>query len=229
MSVPNITVTPEKFQLVLGVNNDITISITNVGFEPVLYRLLTTAPERYVVKHTKGIVKGNSATKITISLNPKKVLAAAQQQQQPSPIIKDDFRLEYAVQGADDVIEPRNGNVPQLIKEKKAANPSAVLKKMLRCHVLLDSADAATTITNPAASTVGSQDHRSAAQMEESTLKAKNLRAAAAGSNNTNAGAQGNVRGSAVARGGSGTAQRNKIVMILIALIAAGALWMLME
>lgn len=236
MSAPSITVTPEKFQLVLGVNDDITISLTNVGFEAVIYRLLTTAPERYIVKHTKGVIKGNSTATISITLNPKHVTPAVEQQQAAGggKVIKDDFRLEYAVQGADDVIEPRANNVPQLIKDKKAANPSLVLKKMLRCHVLLDAADATSSVTNPSSVGGGEAANRdnirmSAKEMQENTWLEKNKRKeTTAGPGNSATAGPGNGLGSVVARKAD-TTQRIKILLVIFAVLAAGGIWMLME
>lgn len=133
MHPPNVIVTPERFQLAVGVNEDCVIEITNVGFEAILFRLLTTSPNRYIVKHTKGVVQGNSTVKVVVTLNPANIV------EETGSKLKDDFRIEYAVLGKSDVVEPRLTNVAQLINAKKAEDKDAVLKKMLRCHVILES------------------------------------------------------------------------------------------
>lgn len=139
-ATPNVIVTPERFQLILGVNEDHTLELNNVGFDSVMFRLLTISPERYIVRHTKGVIKGNSTAKVTIALNRSFFAEAAAQSGADAPAVyKDDFRMEYCFVGEKDVIEPRSANVPQLIKAKKADRSATVCKKTFRCHVLMRS------------------------------------------------------------------------------------------
>lgn len=136
--LPNIVIAPEKFQLVVGVTEDCTIELTNVGYETVMYRMLTTARNRYFVKHTKGLIRANSTSQVVISLNRNHLLDDTAPDVK---ILKDDFRVECAYVGENDVLEPNLQNVPQLLKDRKAADPQSILRKMLRCHVLLDASE----------------------------------------------------------------------------------------
>ncbi|GET86365.1 hypothetical protein, conserved [Leishmania tarentolae] len=144
---PNIIVNPEKFELVLHVNEDCTFELTNVGYEAIIYRVRTTAPLRYYLKHSKGVVKGNSSAKITIFLNHKTFAEGL-----PVGVhyTKDTFRVECAVLGEQDVIEAHGANLASLIQKKKDANASLVVQKYILCRVLLDAGDS----KNGAAGTV---------------------------------------------------------------------------
>ncbi|EPY27019.1 hypothetical protein STCU_05962 [Strigomonas culicis] len=143
MSTPNLIVNPEKFELVAGVSEDYTIELTNVGYDAIIFRLLTTSPDRYIVRHTKGVIRGNSSMKVMVSINKQYV---QDHQHDDTKIVKDDFRVESALLEESDIVEPRFANVPQLIKEKKNAHPENIVKKMIRCHLRLD---AAATGTSP--------------------------------------------------------------------------------
>ncbi|CCW64585.1 unnamed protein product [Phytomonas sp. EM1] len=148
MVTPNVIVSPDKFKLVFGVNEDCTLELTNVGYDAIIYRLQTVAPDHYVVKHAKGVVRGNSATKIIITLNQRRI-QEYDKSMTAAKIFKDDFLLECALLGENDVIEPRYANVSQLIKDKKTENPGSVLRKILRSQIFLDTSAAATTTPDP--------------------------------------------------------------------------------
>lgn len=137
MSGPNIVISPEKFQIVPNVNEDCTIELTNVGFQPVIYRVLTTAPQRYLVKGTKGVIKASATARVTVTLNTRHL---RDMESTNTAGVRDDFRVDYALLGEKDVVEPRNANVPNLLRDKKAADPAAVQRKIIRCQVVLDPA-----------------------------------------------------------------------------------------
>lgn len=134
-AVPNIIVNPEKFELALHANEDCTFELTNVGYEAVIYRVRTTAPLRYYLKHSKGVVKGNSSAKVTIFLNRKHFADGAQPGQR---FTKDTFRVECAVLGEQDVVEAHGANLANLIQKKKDVNANAVVQKYISCRVLME-------------------------------------------------------------------------------------------
>lgn len=134
-TVPNVIVNPEKFELALHANEDCTFELTNVGYEAIIYRVRTTAPQRYYLKHSKGVVKGNSSAKVTIFLNRKHFAEGAQPGQR---FTKDTFRVECAVLGEQDVVEAHGANLANLIQKKKDANAAAVVQKYIYCRVLLE-------------------------------------------------------------------------------------------
>ncbi|KAI5690741.1 MSP [Leishmania braziliensis] len=140
---PNVIINPEKFELVLHANEDCTFELTNVGYEAIIYRVRTTAPLRYYLKHSKGVVKGNSSAKITIFLNQK---TFAEGLPVGARYTKDTFRVECAVLGERDVIEAHGANLASLIQKKKDGNAASVVQKYISCRVLLggDSKDLAT-------------------------------------------------------------------------------------
>ncbi|KAG5511084.1 hypothetical protein GH5_07290 [Leishmania sp. Ghana 2012 LV757] len=137
-SAPNIIVNPEKFELVLHANEDCTFELTNVGYEAIIYRVRTTAPLRYYLKHSKGVVKGNSSAKITIFLNQK---TFAEGLPVGARYTKDTFRVECAVLGEQDIVEAHGANLANLIQKKKDANAASVVQKYISCRVLLDAGD----------------------------------------------------------------------------------------
>ncbi|AYU76554.1 MSP (Major sperm protein) domain containing protein [Leishmania donovani] len=149
---PNIIVNPEKFELVLHANEDCTFELTNVGYEAIIYRVRTTAPLRYYLKHSKGVVKGNSSAKITIFLNQKTFAEGL-----PVGVryTKDTFRVECAVLGEQDVIEAHGANLANLIQKKKDANASSVVQKYISCRVLLDAGDSKDGAAGAAAGKAG--------------------------------------------------------------------------
>lgn len=139
-AAPNIIVNPERFELAIHANEDCTFELTNVGYEAVIYRVRTTAPLRYYLKHSKGVVKGNSSAKVTIFLNRKHFSEGATPGQN---FTKDTFRVECAVLGEQDVVEAHGANLGDLIQKKKNANPAAVVQKHVYCRVMLEAETAA--------------------------------------------------------------------------------------
>lgn len=89
-SAPNIVVQPEKFMLIVSVNEDCNVQVTNVGFNPVIFRVLTTGQDRYLVRHTKGYIKGNESAQFTISLNRQHLFDNCPPD---TKVLKDDFRV----------------------------------------------------------------------------------------------------------------------------------------
>ncbi|KPA77642.1 putative mitochondrial hypothetical protein [Leptomonas pyrrhocoris] len=232
-AVPNVIVNPEKFELALHANEDCTFELTNVGYEAVIYRVRTTAPQRYYLKHSKGVVKGNSSAKVTIFLNRKHFAEGVQPGQR---FTKDTFRVECAVLGEQDVVEAHGANLANLIQKKKDANAAAVVQKYIYCRVLLEAeggqenaADSAgeagrtstTNTTNAAAAAGvaaeggpagdnagaegGSRKGMTAKQMEQNTLKEKRRR---------------NDGGQSVVRGGHTGMIRMGIVAVLVLVFA---------
>ncbi|KAG5506647.1 hypothetical protein JIQ42_06900 [Leishmania sp. Namibia] len=147
-SAPNIIVNPEKFELVLHANEDCTFELTNVGYEAIIYRVRTTAPLRYYLKHSKGVVKGNSSAKITIFLNQK---TFAEGLPVGARYTKDTFRVECAVLGEQDIVEAHGANLANLIQKKKDANAASVVQKYISCRVLLDAGDSKDGVAGAAA------------------------------------------------------------------------------
>ncbi|TPP42830.1 MSP (Major sperm protein) domain family protein [Leishmania donovani] len=149
---PNIIVNPEKFELVLHANEDCTFELTNVGYEAIIYRVRTTAPLRYYLKHSKGVVKGNSSAKITIFLNQKTFAEGL-----PVGVryTKDTFRWN-------DVIEAHGANLANLIQKKKDANASSVVQKYISGSAGEKSSSGRKSMT--------------AEQMEQNTLNEKRRR-----------------------------------------------------
>lgn len=117
-----LTVAPESFSLVPHVSEDCSIQISNLSFVPVMFRLLTTSPGRYLVQSSRGVIQPCSSETVNISLH-----AAV------TSNCHDDFKLEYCPVGPDDVIDPRMHNVVDLIKMNKNGNR----KKIIRCRVVL--------------------------------------------------------------------------------------------
>ncbi|ORC84297.1 uncharacterized protein TM35_000461160 [Trypanosoma theileri] len=147
-STAAVIVTPEKFRIVSHTKEECVLQVSNVSFETVLFRLLTTCPERYLVKPTKGVIKPNASITATIVLNPAAV------NEGDADVKHDDFRLEYCVMRPNDVIGPRCTNVPTIIKSRKEEDRRLVHKKLLRCILQL-SPDAAEKRGGTTRSTTG--------------------------------------------------------------------------
>lgn len=242
-AVPNIIVNPEKFELALHANEDCTFELTNVGYEAVIYRVRTTAPLRYYLKHSKGVVKGNSSAKVTIFLNRKHFAEGATPGQR---FTKDTFRVECAVLGEQDVVEAHGANLANLIQKKKDANANAVVQKYISCRVLMEPEGGAADAAGGAADRTSAKNNNNA-----NTNNSTNGGAAAgAGSDGSpageEAGAEGGSRrgmtakqmeqntlkekhrrsdgGQSVVRGGHTAMIRMGIVAVLVLLLAV---WMM--
>ncbi|KAH9586300.1 Major sperm protein (MSP) domain [Trypanosoma melophagium] len=133
-STAAVIVTPEKFRIISHTKEECVLQVSNVSFENILFRLLTTCPERYLVKPTKGVIKPNASITATIVLNP-----TALANETDLDVKHDDFRLEYCVMRPNDVIGPRCVNVPNIIKARKQEDRRLVYKKLLRCTLELTS------------------------------------------------------------------------------------------
>jgi hypothetical protein len=236
-TVPNIIVNPEKFELALHANEDCTFELTNVGYEAVIYRVRTTAPLRYYLKHSKGVVKGNSSVKVTIFLNRKHFAEGVQPGQRYT---KDTFRVECAVLGEADVVEAHGANLANLIQKKKDANANAVVQKYIYCRVLLESEDEQAA---DAAAAGGDAAGRASANKDRATVAGGRAGGSAAGGNASADGGnrknmtveqmEQNTRnekkrrsdgGQSVVRGGHTALVRIGIVAVLVLLFA---IWMM--
>nr|CCC95853.1 unnamed protein product [Trypanosoma congolense IL3000] len=131
MAVPAVIVTPDRLQMTVRKKEECLVQITNISFEKVLFRMLTTTPERYLVKPTKGVIDPSASASILITLSPN----TARGNETSDLTTSDDFRLEYCFAGPDDFIEPRCANVPALIKGKKQQDRHTVHSKTVRCTV----------------------------------------------------------------------------------------------
>ena len=128
-----LTVVPDAFQLIPSVSEDCTIQITNISFVPVMFRLLTTTPSRYLVKSSRGVIQPCSSETVNISLH-----------QHVEEKCSDDFKLEYCALSSTDVLDAKMNNVADLIK---ATPKEQVHKKLIKCKVVIP----AGTATAPAA------------------------------------------------------------------------------
>ncbi|KAG5510642.1 hypothetical protein JKF63_06940 [Porcisia hertigi] len=229
---PNVIINPERFELVLHTNEDCTFELTNVGYEAIIYRVRTTAPLRYYLKHSKGVIRGNSSAKITILLNRK---TFAEGLPVGARYAKDTFRVECALLGEQDVVEAHGANLADLIQKKKEADAASVVQKYISCRMLLDSGsskDKAAQLAAGADGTVGAgsaadrcgsssrgsnsmSGHKTMTveQMEQNTLNEKRRRS----TRSKNSGDQLDVRD-----------KRTGLLRIIItaALVVIFALWM---
>ena len=127
MSAISLTVTPESFQLVPRLSEDCTIQLSNISFAPVMFQMRTTAPDRYLVKPSKGIISPNMTECICVSLR-----SAVEESS------TDDFRIDYCALPADAVVSSRCANVPDLIR---SVPKSERLHKIVKCTVQLMAAE----------------------------------------------------------------------------------------
>ncbi|KAG8348707.1 hypothetical protein TRVL_00489 [Trypanosoma vivax] len=128
ISPATVVVTPSSLHLVAGAINECVVKVTNVSEDTLMFRTLTTTPERYLVKPTKGIIKKNTTVSVLIMLN-----MAAIDGETGLQANSDDFRIEYCVLTPNDVIEQRCANVPAIIKARKQEDRRLVHSRTLRC------------------------------------------------------------------------------------------------
>lgn len=139
-----LSVYPEDLSIttVVGVepadNVKTTLQLSNVSFKAVMYRLKTTAPKRYVVKPSKGVIRSNGTETIQIQLCTS--LDAS---------VKDEFRLEYAIVEDGDNVGPKYENVADILAAKGKV---AKFKKDISCavHVLEPKPSSPQTVTKRA-------------------------------------------------------------------------------
>ncbi|RNE97974.1 hypothetical protein TraAM80_09041 [Trypanosoma rangeli] len=122
-----LILSPDKFNIVPYVKEEFVVQITNVSFETVLFRMLTTSPLRYSVTPTKGVIKPNASIRVTVMLNRSRL------EEEEVQGGFDDFRVQYCVIGPNDIIDSNCANVPGIIKARKAADKSQVHTKKFRC------------------------------------------------------------------------------------------------
>mmetsp|Transcript_76494 Transcript_76494/g.88935 ORF Transcript_76494/g.88935 Transcript_76494/m.88935 type:complete len:307 (+) Transcript_76494:25-945(+) len=121
--------------------NEAFLQLDNVTFKPVLFRIRTTAPKRYVVKPSKGVILPSASQVIQVTLVEKVETAAA--------ACKDNFRLEYTVQHETDVI-PSVDAIPDIIASRAKEER---VKRDVTCVVRppLPSAQFGDSLTEPSA------------------------------------------------------------------------------
>ena len=98
------------------------MQLTNVSFKPILFRIRTTAPHRYVVKPTKGVVFPNKTEMINIHLSDGAEGDGDQ-------TITDEFCIVYCELADNETIAPKAANVPDLIKARQKSDLSKRIVK----------------------------------------------------------------------------------------------------
>jgi hypothetical protein len=127
MTAVPLSVVPEELSITTAAgvepieNVKTTLQLSNVSFKAVMYRLKTTAPKRYVVKPSKGVIRSNGTETIQIQLCA--ALDAS---------VKDEFRLEYAAVEDGDNVGSKYENVADVLAAKGKA---AKFKKDISCVV----------------------------------------------------------------------------------------------
>jgi len=124
--VPKISVSPEEFTIENG--SETTLQLTNICFKPLMYRLLSTAPEKFHVANRHGVLLSGSTITVRIG-----IVAGGMDEK-----LKEEFRLEYCfvrpgdnVEGVKDISSvvkkvPKEERKKKLIKcTIRAAEPSA--------------------------------------------------------------------------------------------------------
>jgi hypothetical protein len=132
MTAVPLSVVPEELSITTAAgvepieNVKTTLQLSNVSFKAVMYRLKTTAPKRYVVKPSKGVIRSNGTETIQIQ-----VCAAL------DASVKDEFRLEYAAVEDADNVGSKYENVADVLAAKGKA---AKFKKDISCVVHVQAA-----------------------------------------------------------------------------------------
>lgn len=116
-----LSIIPDSLQFVPKLAEDNSLQLTNVSFKPLLFRIRTTAPHRYVVKPTKGVVQPNKTETISIHLADT---AGADAAASPDMTLTDEFAIIYSEQADTDVIAPKAANVPDIIKARAKSDLS---------------------------------------------------------------------------------------------------------
>lgn len=124
----HLSVHPEELHIttLLGADQDdaanTTLQLSNVSYKSVMYRLKTTAPKRYMVKPSKGVIRSNGTETIHITVNGA-----------PDSSVKDEFRLEYAAVEDEDNVGSKYENVADILASK--SSKSGKYKKDISCVV----------------------------------------------------------------------------------------------
>lgn len=111
-----LSVIPDSLQFAPKLSEDNSIQLTNVSFKPILFRVRTTAPHRYVVKPSKGVVQSNKTEIVNIHLSDN----AGETTEE----IADEFCIVYCELADGEVVAPKGANVPDLIKSRPKSDLS---------------------------------------------------------------------------------------------------------
>lgn len=117
--VPKISVSPEEFTIKNG--SEATLQLTNVCFKPLMYRLLSTAPEKFHVANRHGVLVSGSTITVRIG-----IVAGGMDEK-----LKEEFRLEYCfVRPTDNLegVKDISSVVKQVPKEQRK-------KKLIKCFI----------------------------------------------------------------------------------------------
>lgn len=117
--VPKISVSPEEFTIENG--SEATLQLTNICFKPLMYRLLSTAPEKFHVANRHGVLLSGSTISVRIG-----IVAGGMDEK-----LKEEFRLEYCfVRPGDNVegVKDISSVVKKVPKEERK-------KKLIKCTI----------------------------------------------------------------------------------------------
>lgn len=117
--VPKISVSPEEFTIENG--SETTLQLTNICFKPLMYRLLSTAPEKFHVANRHGVLLSGSTITVRIG-----IVAGGMDEK-----LKEEFRLEYCfVRPGDNVegVKDISSVVKKVPKEERK-------KKLIKCTI----------------------------------------------------------------------------------------------
>lgn len=153
-----LAIHPDALHIVAGSGSpEVTsLQLNNISFTPVLFRLKTTAPKRYVVKPSKGIIQPNGIQFITISLHEKMTEST-----------RDEFRLEYSALRESDSVSSTGDNIPDILA---ARDKSSKWKRDISMHVRIAEAPSAVPSTTPPPATTV-QAHRQQTAANQTSVK----------------------------------------------------------
>jgi len=173
--VPKISVSPEEFTIENG--SETTLQLTNICFKPLMYRLLSTAPEKFHVANRHGVLLSGSTISVRIG-----IVAGGMDEK-----LKEEFRLEYCfVRPGDNVegVKDISSVVKKVPKEERK-------KKLIKCTIRpraepeqVEPARAASAAKLDANVPSASQAAREQSPRNPSAAKASSGNAVAAKSNN---------------------------------------------
>lgn len=116
-----LSVSPESFQLSPGAVDEFSVLLTNVSFERVMWRIMSTAPDTFVVKPSKGVIEPSMTEPVCVALAKGAIVGSSASAQ---------FQLEFCAVEEGDRIDARGSNVSALIKSRKPE------KKRLTCRIV---------------------------------------------------------------------------------------------
>lgn len=174
--VPKISVSPEEFTIENG--SETTLQLTNICFKPLMYRLLSTAPEKFHVANRHGVLLSGSTISVRIG-----IVAGGMDEK-----LKEEFRLEYCfVRPGDNVegVKDISSVVKKVPKEERK-------KKLIKCTIRAAPEPAAKSEPARATSTSKPEEVAISASQAAREQSPRNPSAAKAGNNNSPAVAKGN-------------------------------------